>query len=264
MIYRTDYHIHTLFSDGKGDPEDYLAPALKEGLSEIGFADHLTLTDQQQDWSIDPSRLNEYCDSVLKLKDRSKNIKIRLGLEVDFLPGKEELILKSIRDLPLDYLIGSVHYLDNISVDTGPEYYENRDIYRLFDKYFEAVEKAAATGLFNIIAHPDLVRIYGHLPAEDPEPLYRRLAASLKRSDVAIEINTNGMNKPLSSFYPDSRYLRIFSEEGVPVCVNSDAHNPKRIAQYFDEAYALIISSGFKGMAVFNQKNREIVPISGL
>ena len=264
MIYRTDYHVHTIFSDGKGYPKDYIAPAIKAGLAEIGFSDHLTLTDIQQDWSILPSRIQEYCDNVLALKNRSKNIKIRLGLEVDYLPGKEDLIYNTIKNLPLDYVIGSVHYLDNLSVDISPSFYEGEDIDKIFDRYFSSVEAAASTGLFDIIAHPDLVRLYGYTPATNPEPLYRRLALSLKKHDVAIEINTNGMNKPLADFYPDRRYLPIFSEAGVAVCVNSDSHHPSKIAQFFDEAYALAIASGFTGMAVFEEGERTVIPIEGL
>lgn len=262
MIYRTDYHIHTFFSDGKGWPEDYLDMAVKSGLSEIGFSDHLTLTPGQQDWSIDPSRLSEYCERIERLRISSNGIKIRTGLEVDYFPDREELIFNTIKDLPLDYIIGSVHFLGDESVDLGPDYYENRDIDRLFEIYFSMVGKAASSGLFDIMAHPDLVRIFRYWPSNNPEKIYRKLAAALKEHNVAIEVNTNGMNKPLADFYPDRRFLHIFREEGVPLCVNSDAHRPSQAAQYFDDAYRLVTSAGYKEMAIFEGRKREMVPIS--
>jgi len=258
MIYKTDYHIHTYYSDGKGWPEDYIGRAMEIGLSEIGFSDHLTLTDEQQDWSIKLSMLGEYIDRINKLKESVTGIKVKLGLEVDYFPDKEDEIYKLISNLPLDYVIGSVHYMGEATVDLGPEYYEDKDIDKLFESYFKLIAQAAFSGLFDFMAHPDLVRIFRYCPSVNAEPMYRLLAGELNRSDVAFEINTNGMNKPLKDFYPDRRYLHIFREEGVPVCVNSDAHKPARLGQYFDDAYRLIRDAGFTEMAIFCNRKREM------
>jgi len=264
MIYRTDYHIHTNYSDGKGWPEDYIYRAIEIGLSEIGFSDHLTLTEEQQDWSIQLPMLGEYIDRVIKIKETVTDIKVRLGLEVDYFPDKEEQINKIISALPLDYVIGSVHYMGDGTVDLGPEYYEGKDIDRLFELYFKLIAQASRSGLFDFMAHPDLVRIFRYYPSVNAEPMYRFLAGELSKSGVAFEINTNGMNKPVKDFYPDRRYLHIFKEEGVPVCVNSDAHNPSRLGQYFDEAYRLIIQAGFTEMITFENRKRIPIQISGL
>lgn len=258
MIYKTDYHIHTYYSDGIGWPEDYIGRAMEIGLSEIGFSDHLTLTDEQQDWSIKLSMLGEYIDRINKLKESVTGIKVRLGLEVDYFPDKEDEIYKLISKLPLDYVIGSVHYMGEGTVDLGPEYYEDKDIDKLFESYFTLIAQAASSGLFDFMAHPDLVRIFRYYPSVSAESMYRLLAGELCRSDVAFEINTNGMNKPLRDFYPDRRYLHVFREEGVPVCVNSDAHKPARLGQYFDDAYRLIREAGFTEMAIFCNRKREM------
>jgi len=257
-IYKTDYHTHTYYSDGRGWPEDYIGRAKEIGLKEIGFSDHLTLTEEQQDWSIKPSKLNEYSERILRIKERVSGIKVRLGLEVDYFPGKEDEISRAISALPLDYVIGSVHYLGEESVDLGREYYKDKNINEIFESYFRMVSRAAATGLFDFMAHPDLVRIYNYNPSGNPEPMYRELAADLKKSDVAFEINTNGMNKPLQDFYPDRNYLRVFREEGVPVCVNSDAHAPIKLGQHFDEAYDLLKDAGFTQTAVFSKRQRSM------
>jgi histidinol-phosphatase (PHP family) len=82
----------------------------------------------------------------------------------------------------------------------------------------------------------------------------------MKIHEVAFELNTNGRNRHLGDFYPDRRFLQIFNEENVPVCVNSDAHIPTRVGQYFSEAYALLKETGFKEMAVFNKRDRFLVP----
>jgi histidinol-phosphatase (PHP family) len=260
MLYKTDYHIHTTFSDGKADPEEYIIPAINAGLKEIGFSEHLNLCVADQDWCMDPGRIHEYISHIEKLRKRTQGIKIKTGLEVDYFQGREEEIYKFLNGLDLDYVIGSVHYLGEKTVDSGPDYFENKDIDEIYDSFISLVIEAIASGLFDIIGHFDLVRIYNFMPTADPEHYYRTLAEKMRIHDVTFEINTNGRNRPLGDFYPDRRFLKIFSEKNIPVCVNSDAHFPLRIGQYFDEAYLLLKESGFKEMAVFNKRERFIVP----
>ena len=260
MIYRTDYHVHSLFSDGKSPPEDYIAPAVAAGLKEIGFSEHLTLFMGSLHWSMDSRAVKPYLARIAKLRKNTMNIKVKTGLEVDFFPGKEEEISSFLNGISLDYVIGSVHYLGDATVDMGPEFYEGKNINGLFEQYFDRVALAAASGLFDIIAHCDLIRIYGYLPSLDQETLYRKLAKSFKIHDVAFEINTNGRNRPVGDFYPDRKFLRVFREEDVPVCVNSDAHMPSRVAQYFDEAYELLRDAGYSEMAVFDKRERFMIP----
>jgi histidinol-phosphatase (PHP family) len=262
LIYRTDYHIHSSFSDGRAAPEDYIAPAVAAGLNEIGFSEHLTLFRESLDWSMNASDVGLYLKHINNLSRNVTGIKVRKGLEVDFFPGKENEIWSLLKKTKLDYAIGSVHYLGDSTIDMGPEFYDGKNIDSLFEVYFDMVAAAAASGLFDIIAHCDLIRIYGSKPSFDPENLYRNLARSFKVHDVAFEINTNGRNRPVGDFYPDRKYLRIFREENVPVCVNSDAHMPSRVGQHFDEAYELLKSVGYSEMAVFEKRERYMIPFN--
>jgi histidinol-phosphatase (PHP family) len=260
MIYKTDYHMHSNFSDGRSLPEEYISPALIAGLSEIGFSEHLTLFKDPQDWNMNPINISPYINHMEALREKTKNIKIKIGLEVDYFAGKEEATRAFLQPLPLDYVIGSVHYLGEKTVDLGPEFYEGKSIDRLFEAYFDSVIIAVESGLFDIIGHCDLIRIYGYKPASDMGPNYRKLAKAMKHNNVAFEVNTNGRNRPLADFYPDRRFLYVFREENVPVCVNSDAHMPSRVAQYFDEAYELLRYIGYTEMAVFDKRVRTMVP----
>ena len=260
MIYKTDYHIHSTYSDGRSAPEDYIEPAIERGLKEIGFSEHLTLFREHQEWNMNPLELPAYIENIAEIKAGTPNIKIKTGLEVDFFKGREEEIRTFLNPLPLDYIIGSVHYLGEKTVDEGPEFYEGKNIDKLFETYFESVAAAAASGIFDIIGHCDLVRIYGFRPASNLENLYRELARTFKKYDVVFEVNTNGRNRTLADFYPDRNFLGIFREEKVPVCVNSDAHMPARVGQYFDEAYELLRYVGFSEMAVFDKRVRKMVP----
>lgn len=260
MFYKTDYHIHSTFSDGKAAPEDYVAQAISIGMNEIGFSEHLNLFVEDQKWCMDLSRVPEYISYLRKLRKVFTGIKIKTGLEVDYFPGKEKEIYDFIKNLELDYIIGSVHYMGETTVDSGPDFYENKDIDEIYKNYFEYVNEAVASGLFDIIGHCDLVRIFNFRPAGNPEPYYRQLAGNMRIHDVAFEVNTNGRNRALRDFYPDRRFLKIFCEENVPVCVNSDSHFPARVGQYFDEAYAILKEAGYKEMAVFNKRERFMVP----
>jgi histidinol-phosphatase (PHP family) len=209
---------------------------------------------------MNPVNINPYINHLKALREKTNDLKIRIGLEVDFFAGKEKEIREYLSGFPLDYIIGSVHYLGEKTVDNGPEFYEGKSIDRLFRSYFDSVCVAVESGLFDIIGHCDLIRIYGYKPSISLEPHYRQLAKTMKAHDVAFEVNTNGRNRPIADFYPDRRFLHIFREENVPVCVNSDAHMPSRVGQYFDEAYELLRYVGFTEMAVFENRKRRMIP----
>lgn len=260
-MYRTDYHMHSTFSDGRAAPEEYITAARAAGLKEIGFSEHITPFMPKQKWNMDPAGIDRYVEHILKLKESTRDINIKIGLEVDFFPGREEETRAYLSNIPLDYIIGSVHYQGDVTVDLGPEFYEGKDIDNLYESYFKTVGAAASSRLFDIIAHCDLIRIYGYKPSYDPEPLYRKLAQTMKKSNVAFELNTNGRNRPIADFYPDRKYLHIFMEEKVPVCVNSDAHMPSRVGQFFDEAYGLLKDAGCSEMPVFDKRKRTMIPI---
>jgi histidinol-phosphatase (PHP family) len=121
MLYKTDYHIHTSFSDGKSAPEDYIAPAITAGLSEIGFSEHLSLFRENQDWVMNPEKTPEYIAHINNLKKKVRNISVRTGLEIDFSPGREKELELYLNRFDLDYRIGSVHYLGDKTVDLRPE-----------------------------------------------------------------------------------------------------------------------------------------------
>jgi histidinol-phosphatase (PHP family) len=209
---------------------------------------------------MDHERLPEYFETIQKLRKQYTDIEVRIGIELDYLPNTLPATEKILGSFPFDYVIGSVHYMGEETVDLGPEFYVGKDIDLVFENYFNLVTEAASTGFFDIIGHPDLVRIHRYRPEEDISHLYGMLAAAFEVHDVAFEVNTNGRNKPLRSFYPDMKYIGLFAQHGVPVCVNSDAHFPERIGQYFDEAYDLLRRAGYSEMAVFKNRERYMIP----
>lgn len=260
MFYSTDYHIHTTYSDGRREPEAYIEAALKLGMREIGFSDHLNPAGGDTGWCMDHTRLPDYAGHILRLKEEYSEIAVRLGLEIDYIPGTERITEQIISTFPFDYIIGSVHYLGEETVDLGPEFYVGKDIDLIYENYFNLVCEAASTGFFDIMGHPDLVRIHRFRPEADIIHLYGMMASAFEIHDVAFELNTNGKNKPLHDFYPDRKYLSLFADRGVPVCVNSDAHLPERTGQFFGEAYDLLKRAGYREMAVFSGRERYMIP----
>jgi histidinol-phosphatase (PHP family) len=251
--------MHSTFSDGRSSPEEYIKPAIDAGLNEIGFSEHLTLFRDPEEWNMDPAKLTPYLNHIEKLGKESSDIRIKTGLEVDFFPGREKEIRDIVENLPLDYLIGSVHFMGEKTVDSGPEFYAGKNFDSLFESYFEIVCAAVESEIFDIIGHCDLIRIFGYKTEGNMEHLYQKLAKTMKKHNVVFEVNTNGRNRPLADFYPDRKYLSVFRKENVPVCVNSDAHMPSRIGQYFDEAYDLLRYTGYNEMAVFEKRVRRMV-----
>ncbi len=260
MIYKTDYHIHSNYSDGKASPEEFVKAALQAGLNEIGFSEHLNLFYNDLSWCIDHSRVNEYIKHIDLLKNSTDEIIVRTGFEVDYFIGREIETYNYLSPLKLDYIIGSVHYMGDSTVDNGREFYNGKDIDRLYIDYFDIVCEAISSGLFDFIAHLDLIKIFGFKYSRDPEPLYRHLAEKMARHYVALEINTNGKNKPVGEYYPDIRFLHLFKEAGVPVCVNSDAHYPARVGENFDDVYKILKAVGYNEMCTFRNRERYIVP----
>jgi histidinol-phosphatase (PHP family) len=260
MIYKTDYHIHTTYSDGREAPEACIAAAVKKGLREVGFSDHITLSEGKQKWCMDPKLLPEYTRHIMRLKKEHPEIEIRLGIELDYIPNMDKITKKIVAGFPFDYIIGAVHYIGDETIEMGPQFFLGKNIDLIYENYFNLVCEAASTGFYDIIGHPDYITMQRLRPDGDIAHLYNMMASAFEIHDVAFELNTNGRNKPLHDFYPDRNYLPLFAEHGVPVCVNSDAHFPERIGQYFDEAYELLKQSGFSEMAVFKDRERYLIP----
>jgi histidinol-phosphatase (PHP family) len=260
-MYKTDYHIHSKYSDGKSNLMDYVLSAQKLGFNEIGFSEHISFDNPTGSSSIEYDDINKYIYEINKLKTQFSKIKIRIGFEVNYTLNSERKIKEFFEDLPVDYLIGSVHNLPYGPIDSTPKLYENGDIFKIWHDYFALVEKAVESELFNIIGHIDLVRVFGFKPVFDVTHLYKSIAQKLKRENVAIEINTNGKNKYLNNFYPDPNYLKIFYNQGVSVCVNSDAHNPNQIGQFFDQAYSLLKNIGYTNMVTFKNRKKNYVKL---
>lgn len=263
-----DYHTHTsLCKHGTGWVEDYVRQAARLGLDEIGCSEHIPMPerfDEAHRMDLD-QYYSVYAPSVTEVRDGfDGDIEIKRGIEADFFPGTEQWVTKFIGENDFDYVIGSVHFIGEWGFD-NPVFvhqYEERDINATYAAYFEAIQQSATSGLFDIIAHCDLVKKFGHRPTGNLDRLIRDTMNVVRKNDLCIEVNTSGLRKPVREIYPSESILAMASELKIPLTLGSDAHDPADVGRDFDKASALIRKYGRGEIAVFRKRNRTMVPLS--
>jgi histidinol-phosphatase (PHP family) len=263
MILPADYHIHTkLCRHAVGEVEEYVAKAIERGLTEIGFSDHAPMPDDNfDDWRMKFSELNSYVNNIFEARKRFPQITIRLALELDFIPGYEEWIKKLSGMYPWDYLIGSVHYVENkwdIDNPNKKDEWNRHNVAEVWENYIKRLIKAAESGLFDIIGHVDLAKKFGHFPEKDCSDLFREFLKTVRLTNTLIEINTAGLRKDCRQIYPDPRILKMAKEEGVGITFGSDSHAPDEVAMDFDKAIDLAKSCGFSEYHVFESRKKLV------
>jgi len=250
--------MHTNFSDGHHTHDEMVYAAEASGIYEIGFTDHISL--KPIGWAMDLGRVPELIETVNRIQHKSNTVTIRFGAEVDYIPGFVDQTRNLIKSMPLDYVIGSVHFIDDWNFDTDINGYNGIDIDVFYRVYFRLIGEAAQTGIFDIIGHADLAKKFAVYPTFKMQKIYEQCARIFSENGVVVELNTSGKNKPCGEFYPSIDFLEILHNYRVPVTLGSDAHVEQNIGQYFDEAVNLLKSLGYKEIITFNQRKR--IPIS--
>lgn len=262
----TDYHLHTpLCRHAIGSPAEYARVALEKGLSEIGFADHNPMPSDFDDWRMKIEDLPRYLELVQEAREKFPQLPIRLGLECDFIPGKEAWIEKLAGMADWDFFIGSVHYIaPGWDVDNPKHLSRFREhaVEEIWDLYWKAYEQCIRSGLFDFVAHSDLVKKFGFKPSGDLRKWYEPSIAALAEKNVAFEINTAGLRKPVGEIYPARAFLEMASAAKIPMLINSDAHEPNEVGADFVKAAMLAREAGFRETVRFEKRQRKAVPLS--
>lgn len=253
-----DYHIHTKYSDGKSTHTEYIQKAIEIGLEEIGFSDHYCVNFPK--WAIkahDEKLITNQIDEYKNLR----GIRVKYGYECDYIEGKEQQVKEFIENLPLDYVIGSVHYIKDWNFDTRKDDFIDLDIDQFYLDYFDQLKKAIESGLFDIIGHIDLAKKFNFFPSYNLDELYEGIAKSLKKNNVAFELNTSGMDKDCKEFYPSDKFLNVLCKHQVNVTLGSDSHKKEHLARYFDLAIAKLKKIGFEKIATFSNRKISYIKI---
>ena len=265
MTWPADYHMHTrLCRHAVGDATDLAAHAVKLGLSEIGFSEHNPMPrDDYDDWHPLQGDFDAYIEQVQKARRDHPQLTIKIALEVDFIPGMEDWVRDLSARHPWDYLIGAVHYVsDTWDLDNPKKVAEwkTRDTFEVWNEYFTRLTKAAESGFFNIIAHPDLCKKFCFYPQQDCTPLFTRLLQAIKKNDLAMELNTAGLRKDCKEIYPSAKIVGLAAQMGIPITFGSDAHKPEEVGWQFDDAMQMARKFGYTHSCRFTQRKREMVP----
>lgn len=257
-----DYHSHTpLCRHAEGTPAAYLDAALDAGISEYGVSDHApVLPEPFDDWRMLSSELDSYLEWIDEARAHADGrLPVRAGLECDWLPGCEDWIAELAGRHRWDYLIGSVHYLGNRWDFDNPKWlgrWAETDVEEAWSLYWDAYTAMAESGLFDILAHPDLIKKFGYRPDGDLQRYYDPAVEAIASSGSVIEINTAGWYKPCAEQYPDLAFLRTAREAGVPLVISSDAHVPSDLGRDFDRAIALARETGYAETVLFAERQR--------
>lgn len=252
---RVDLHNHTtLCNHATGTMQEYIEKAIDLKIDIFGFSDHAPMNFDKK-YRMDISEQPFYENSVLQLKQKYKNkIDILLGYEVDYLDGN--YILDEVKNAKVDYLIGSVHFLNKWGFD-NPEFiglYKNKDINKIWEEYFNAIEAMVKTGYFNIVGHLDLIKVFKFLPTKDIKTIALNAMKQIKKSNMTLEINSAGFRKPIGEQYPSKQLLELAFELDIPITFGSDAHSVDQVGLNYDKVVKLAKEIGYTSCNYFKDK----------
>jgi histidinol-phosphatase (PHP family) len=273
----TDYHVHLRPDDDPEWPAEraftaenagrYREVAEERGVEELGVAEHIHRFHQAMSVWQHPfwreratDDIDEYTDFV---RDRTD---LRLGIEADFVAGREDKLANLLDTYKWDYVVGSIHFLRDEALDVRGDFdiWRSNDPEKVWRRYFETLGEAARSGLFDILAHPDLVKVWG---AESPQPagdlrrFYELAMEGIEESKIAIEVSTAGLRKPVGEIYPARPFLEMCLEAGCPIALSSDAHTADQLAFRYEDALEYLDSVGVGELAVFDKRERRVEPI---
>jgi histidinol-phosphatase (PHP family) len=272
----TDYHLHLRPDDldagadqyfTKANFERYRAAASERGIAELGVSEHVYRFEQALElwrhpfWaSYATDDLDSYCAFVREQTD------LRLGIEADFVPGAEDRTANLLQARDFDYVIGSVHFVREgaVDMDDYSVWDSGRSVEQIWQRYFETIAESARSGLFDVIAHPDLVKVWGRgrpLPQGDLRRYYEPAVEGIAESGTAVEVSTAGLRKPVGELYPAPAFLEMCLQAGAPIVLSSDAHRPEDVGAHYGQALELLESLGVAELCVFERRERSLQPI---
>jgi histidinol-phosphatase (PHP family) len=263
-----DYHLHLRAPDSGRELVDhtveaverYAEQALERGIDEIGISEHVYyFAETRRCWELSyqlercTEPLDAYCDAVLEAKRRG--LPVKLGLEVDWVPEHADELAATLEPYPWDYLLGSVHWIDGLAVDQQPGLWAVLGVEGVWARYTQELEAAARRGHFDVLAHPDLVKIFGDRVEWDWQPLVDSL------DGVALEVSTAGLRKPVRELYPEADLLGLARRAGAPITLASDAHLAEDVGRDLERAVEHARAAGFDTVTVFEGRRGRQEPL---
>lgn len=274
----TDYHVHLRPDEPdttaeryftQANAEAYRDAATQRGIDQIGVSEHIYRFQQALSVWRHPLWVQSAVDDIdAYVEFVREETDLKLGIEADFIPGAEDRTRNLLEKRDFDYVIGSVHFLAEkaIDMDTYTIWDGASSPEQIWERYFRTLGEAARSGLFDILAHPDLVKVWGSarrdrpLPEGDLRRFYELAIDGIAESGVAIEVSTAGLRKGAGEIYPSPAFLGMCVEAGAPIALSSDAHTPADIGHRYEEALQLLEEAGVSEICLFSHRERSLQP----
>jgi len=260
-----DYHLHTpLCNHAEGELAAYILQAIRLGLKEICFLDHLTISETGQNLSMPPEQVPFYFREVRQagktFKDR---IDVKVGLEVDFNPDHAALVEDIVSAHEFDVIGSSLHFFDEVDVvrHKGGWYRGEGDTDEIYARYFDRIQEMLAYDYFDVICHFDLIKKPSRRPSTSLEKPVDDILLAMKKKNIAMEINTSGYSHRTREMYPSRKIIERCIELGIGFTLGSDAHRPEEIGRHYDRVLPLLKATGGSRLTVFNRRRPERIQI---
>lgn len=272
-----DIHLHTRHSHGQNSTEEMYLACKSKGLKIIGFSEH---SPRPRGYSY-PSDYQEKLQQtfplyVSEVRDIAKTankdgVRVLLGLEVDYISGQEAYAEALCKAYPFDYIIGGLHFQTNWGFDFSADDWNGRNIeerFSIFSHYYKDMIRLCQTGLFHIVAHPDLIKIFSievfrqWLDTPQALPLIKKALGIMKDRGMIMEISSAGLRKPCREVYPGPRIMELAAQMELPVCFASDAHCINTPAHAFEELARYAARFGYRESCIVVQGETQRIPFT--
>lgn len=259
-----DCHIHSeLCGHAQGTPAEMVQAIVDAGLAGGVMTEHLPLKTELDPEGIYSMRGDIDMLYVAELHDIRfdwDGLDLVIGAEADWISTDPEWTHKSVQDARakgIEVVLGSVHFLDGWAFDdpSQQDIWDGRVVEEVWEQYFTEWCKAARSGLFDVMSHPDLVKKFGHI-ARNATDYYDEASRVAAQSDVLCEISTAGWRKPIGQLYPDTFMIELLIQRGVGLTMGSDAHAPDEVAYRFEECAQILYELGARQVAYPQRKRR--------
>lgn len=264
-----DFHTHhKRCGHAVGTIREYIDAAIENGLDMIGISDHSPHFYSPEDHlfpktTMAKSEFVNYIDEVLQLKEIYKDkIDVLLGVESDYLPEYMDFYKQEYKKYPFDYIIGSVHFLEGVHIFEKRRWSimtENQKVL-IKAKYYRLIQKAAKSGMFQILGHIDAMKRPYHLFSDIASEAVDETLRIIAENDIAIEVNTSGTQRGCG-WYPSDDILERSFHFGVDVTFGSDAHVPERVGDQFEDVKAKLKKMGYEKWCYFKKQQKFYTPL---
>ena len=266
-----DYHVHTSYTwDAKGNVEDYCKIAENKGIEEIVFTNHfIPFLLNIPKGSITKDGIEKNFKEIEEAK-KKYNLKIKIGLEIDYNIAYEKIIENILNEYQFDFILGSIHFIDGIDIigNQASIFFKDKSMHEAYERYFLELKKLSESGLIDVLAHPDYIRrsaikYYGRdFIFGDNKNIIEELLDSMIRNDVGLEVNTSGYRHGLNDSFPKLEFLKFCFKKGLrKITIGSDAHSPEYLASYLDKGIEKIKSVGYNEICIFNKRKTSWISI---